>query len=868
MKGEVISSLVLNAHKLVNVSHQLAVDFSANKVSLQRGASSLYESVHQVSGGNAELAEELISTLCSRAEELLSEGSSLTAPYVILILSVAEQFGDPFYCGRASHTLGKTLKRHGRFQEAKQAFLASVEYFGTTYPVHVGVATGDLGNILFSLGDYDEAEKLLRIALKAALQQGNVHNQLEWKLGLGNTLLFTSKNDEALEILEDGLRQARTARKVYQEGAFLTAIANVYENLGRFDDCVSYHKAALSISKRIGDKECEVHDILNLGNLQHRFNRLEEAIELYQQAYDLAVQFNHLPLQAQLMGAIAGVLLKQGKVQQAISLQKKELQICREQGVKYLLLRSLGNLGNSYRLIGEHEKAQACYLESLNLSRATQDLRSLAVDLRSLASITNELGDTEKALQYAEEALKVADQLKDPEFISRSEKILAKLLQKIPARRREVWQHYQRAMEAAETLRRHVRADQDRIDLYSSPLYSLYEEAVSWLLDEGDVQRAFEISERFKSRLLLDVITERATGKLSEAESAQQLLDRARTVRPETSIASYFMTTDETILFFVPPGAPTVEHIRIPVGQDVYMEWFERWFNVLPGGADFKLSTRSLSAVQKTLEELDTIVVQPLRSYLAQYKETKRLLLIPHRFLHSAPIHAARDPQTGRYLAEDLIVTYLPALRLLKTPKPEHSRQDPTLLAVGNPSTKLPTLPAALAEAEAVARLFNAHVLSGSEATLKAFVDHARQSNIIHLACHGEFDPEDPGRSHLVMAGDEHLTADAISSLQLDNVDLVSMAACESGRARPGGVDESLGLTRSWLISNVRFVLGAQWKVHDETSRLFMLDFYRRVRDGVNCPDAYSAAQRGILNRPAPFDDPRLWAPFILTGYA
>lgn len=605
---------------------------------------------------------------------------------------------------------------------------------------------------------------------------------------------------------------------------------------------------------------------LNLGNLQFRFNRFESAIELYRQSYELAVQLGHLPLQAQLAGTIASVFLKQGKAQEAISLLKQAVQTCRELDVEYPLLRSLGNLGAAYRLIGELERAGACYQESLGLSRSSGDQRSLADDLRSLASVAQELGDTDEALEYAEEALKVADQLGDPNFIWSAERILANNLRKIPARHHEVWQHYQRAMETAETLRRDVRADQDRIDLYSSHQYSVYEEAACCLLDNGEIKRAFEIAERFKSRLLLDVIAERATGNLSQPETAQQLLARAETVGSETSIASYFITRDETILFFIPPGCPGVEYERIPFGLNVYEEWSQRWSDLLPGSASHDLPS-SLSAVQKALEELDAILVRPLRGCLKRYGQTKRLLLIPHRFLHSVPIHAARNPETGRYLAEELTVTYLPALRLWRTPEP-YSRKDLTLLAVGEPLTNLMALPAALAEAKAVANLFGANVLSGSEATVQAFVNQARQVSIIHLACHCKFDPQHPSRSHLLMAGNEPLTAEAISLLQLNNIDLVSMAACESSRVRPGGVDESLGLTRAWLISDVRFVLGAQWEVDDETSRVFMLDFYNRVREGVDYLDAYDAAQRSIMNRPASDDDPRLWAPFILTGYS
>ena len=166
------------AQNILNISHQLAIDISHKKTSLPHATAALYDVVQQASDGEAQVAEELVSTLCSQAESFFAEGSTLALAYGMLTLRVSEEFGDPFYCGRATHTLGKTLRQLGRFEDAKKAFTASLDYFGETYPVHASVAAGDLGNALFSLGEYDEAERLLRYALEVALQLDNVHNQL------------------------------------------------------------------------------------------------------------------------------------------------------------------------------------------------------------------------------------------------------------------------------------------------------------------------------------------------------------------------------------------------------------------------------------------------------------------------------------------------------------------------------------------------------------------------------------------------------------------------------------------------------------------------------------------------------------------
>lgn len=856
------------APKIVELSHRLAAAVSSGQMTQRQAAAKLYEVVLQVSGGDAQITEAFVKLLCSQASYLYGEHWPLTHTYVLLVQSVADDFGDPFYSGMAAHTLGNVLGRQGRFQEAKQAYLASHAAFGTRYPEQAEVVAGDLGGTAYSLGEYEEAERLLRAVLSAASHRASVHNQLEWKLSLGNTLVFTSKNEEALELLEDGLRQARSAGKPYHEGAFLTGIANVYENLGRYDDCVRLHNEAVSISRRIGDKASELQDLRNFGNLQFRFNRYDAALALYKQAYELAVGLEHKPHQASLLGDIAKVYLRGGEVATAISRLERAVEVCREHGVQYELMRALGNLGGAYHLAGEFQKARACHEESLPLSRRSGDLRSLTADLGNLSAVARAEGDAGAALGYAEEALAVAERLQDPTLIWRAEWRLAGCLRQVPARHGEVWRHYERAMDTAETLRSHVRAEQDRIDFYSGHQYDLYEQAVSWLLDNGEVERAFETAERFKSRLLFDVMAERATGELSQPESASQLLSRARSAGAESLVASYFMTRDETILFLIAPGAEAVEHTRLPFGLEAHLSWFERWFNLLPGSEGYESPSLTLAETERALEELDAALVRPLRERLRLCPQAKRVLVVPHRFLHSAPIHAARDPRTGLHLAEEAVVTYLPALRLLKPPRPGAARDDLPVLAVGEPSTGASAIRGALSEAQAVADLFGGRLLAGDAATVSAFVGHAGRSRIIHLACHGAFDVQRPEKSYLLMAGNERLTAGAIGGMSLGNVELVCMAACESGRARPGGVDEALGLTRAWLASDVAFVLGAQWQLDDDTSQEFMLDFYRRVREGSGIIDAFGAAERALIKRPAPYNDPRLWGPFMLTGFA
>ena len=117
-----------------------------------------------------------------------------------------------------------------------------------------------------------------------------------------------------------------------------------------------------------------------------------------------------------------------------------------------------------------------------------------------------------------------------------------------------------------------------------------------------------------------------------------------------------------------------------------------------------------------------------------------------------------------------------------------------------------------------------------------------------------------------MLAGDERLTTQRISELACRDLELVVSAACGSGRNRPAAVDEPVGLSRAWLLSGARVVLGMLWEVGDEASYRFMSVFYRRLHAGESHADAYWHAQRELLSGDAFDRDGRYWGAFALTS--
>lgn len=291
------------------------------------------------------------------------------------------------------------------------------------------------------------------------------------------------------------------------------------------------------------------------------------------------------------------------------------------------------------------------------------------------------------------------------------------------------------------------------------------------------------------------------------------------------------------------------------------------------------------------LETLYTHLFAQVAPQIQQMAATM-LLFVPHAGLHALPLHAVyhRDERgERRYLIEDYPCAYVPSLSVLghlKQPQ-AYTHKDSALVmgnplpvgeAIGKDSTYGSDIVNSEFEAEDVAALLGTEPIVGRRATEAFLLAEAEKHQIIHLACHAEFDPQDALQSHLVMA-DGLLQVDEVLDLNL-KASLVTLSACRSGVSAVSDGDELVGMTRAWLYAGSPSVVASQWNVSDEASWRLMVSFYRHwTKEGQSKARALQSAQLKVLKQRRgprgkegdfgawdPACSPAIWAPFILVG--
>ncbi len=264
-------------------------------------------------------------------------------------------------------------------------------------------------------------------------------------------------------------------------------------------------------------------------------------------------------------------------------------------------------------------------------------------------------------------------------------------------------------------------------------------------------------------------------------------------------------------------------------------------------------------------KELYNVLIDPLQSQI----KTKKLIVVPCGALHKVPFSALGDD--NGYLIERFDLSILPSSSVIPHVVSKRKTDRGDLLALGNPTVDAPDLPSAEKEVVAIGKNFpKKQIYTRSKATKLRFEKEAGQSGTIHLACHGWFDDRQPLQSGLLLAkegeDDGMLEVHEVFGLDLRNVGLVVLSACETGLGSVTTGDDMVGLSRAFLYAGTPSLMATLWEVEDESTGILMERFYSNWRiKGMRKPEALRQAQLSLMAMPQ-YRHPYFWAGFELFG--
>jgi len=342
----------------------------------------------------------------------------------------------------------------------------------------------------------------------------------------------------------------------------------------------------------------------------------------------------------------------------------------------------------------------------------------------------------------------------------------------------------------------------------------------------------------------------------------------------DTLMLEYYIAEQDLYIFQITRSGVDVHIVQgaVPKLERLYSLWRVN-LDLAAQAAGAEDQAQSFAGLRDNslglLQKLYDLLLSPVSHLLSR---SKHLIVIPYGMLHYLPFHCLFDGL--QFVVEHLDVSYLPAAALwdicCQRGQRVAARRAPLSGSLVLGLSDGGRLAFAVQEAEVVAQKLGARPMLDAAATTALLWQYGARSPIVHIAAHGLFRLDAPNFSHIRLA-DRQLSAIEVFNLDLSGCSLVTLSACETGRAVVGGVDEVIGLGRGFLYAGAASLLPTLWKVDDASSAELMEMFYQALLGECSKATALAGAQRAFLARARashhPYRiHPYFWAAFHLIG--
>jgi CHAT domain-containing protein/tetratricopeptide (TPR) repeat protein len=718
-------------------------------------------------------------------------------------------------------------------------------------------------------------------------------SQLSPWLAHGQAILATlnSNHDAAittwLELLDGSVQIDRSLLPRVCNGIGLSNL-----RLQRLDIAQGFLQKSISAYEDIGDSVGALGVKSNMLGVHYRATEYAECVSLCLTINDLLTKIdlddhriNQIKINS--LGHAGLAFTKIGDFERAIIFLNEGLSLAEILGSEVLQASMLENLGDAWFIANEFDRALNCYQSALDLSlrarwkdqipylyfligsvhqakggsidtvwqyfdialdksRTDDRLRSLFPILLACADLLDEEHKHDLALELTREAVQQEERI-------RASLVLPTDRERISSARADVYEHLVKRLLS---IKIETGLPEGFYNLELAKSRGLNEllahrplrrsRAVPEELLQLQFQSRFELSELYRSGSFersTDIVMLKER-ELSELRERIRLMDAEfssfdtvdplplETVQqrlPDNALLLEFFTIEDRILLFI-IKKHSVNHLYL----DISLSKIEHAFhspgeNQVGGIRGIGRDRHDRLSQDWMLQKLYRALIEPVE---ADVEQAEILCIVPHSILHYVPFHALyRKTVFGKMhlhgtYQEPKAVLYAPsATTLFEYSQMKPSSPNQGSLAIGHNGSLLTH---AEPEAAAVVEHTGGRVLNGPDATRESVIEQGKNYRYLHLSCHGWFNPTWPLLSSLDLADGTLDVNDIFLELEL-NAELVTLSACETGKARVLKGDELIGLARAFLYAGTPSVLVSHWTVDEVSTRLLMTRFYQEL---------------------------------------
>ena len=176
---------------------------------------------------------------------------------------------------------------------------------------------------------------------------------------------------------------------------------------------LEWQKAQLTAAERLDDRRAVGEALLRMGQAQDAIGNSEEAVQLFNNAMDVANELNNVTLIAGVHQGLGLAYRQMGEHRRGIQHHQAQLEIFRKIDNQRGTCSALLNLGNAFVETDEAARSLDYHNEALELARKIGAKRQESQIVGNMAIAYRELGNTEQAIALFEERLSIAQDLRE-----------------------------------------------------------------------------------------------------------------------------------------------------------------------------------------------------------------------------------------------------------------------------------------------------------------------------------------------------------------------------------------------------------------------------------------------------------------------
>lgn len=838
---------------------------------------------------------------------------------------------------------------HSELGEQQQAldYLNQALVIRRTLGNHAAEANtlNNLGKVYSDLGEKTKALDYFTQTLPLWRAERNRAGEAISLINIGKVYADLDEKQKALDYYNQALPLLRAVGDRNAEANTLNNLGRIYDDLGDPQKALDYYNRALPLWREGGYRTGEAATLRNIGAIYSALGQQQKALAYYRQVLPINREVGDRAGEGTTLNNIGRVYDALGDQQKALDYYNQALPLRRAVGDRAGEGTTLNNIGVGYGTLGQQEKALDYYAQALLLSRKVGDR---AGEAGTLTNLMYEWRDNNTALAvfYGKQAVNVYQQLRadisglnqeiQKSFLRSKEDAYRTLANLLIARGRlpeaqqvlgllkeqEYFEFVRRDASASALLQRSdLSPDEEAaVKRYNEVADQITKLSVEFSALKGGgtspddshyrkLQTDIEAANRTFHVMLRQLGDEFGKDKdkgivkeLKANAALQSDLKRwggsAVSLYTIVGADNYRVILTTPMLQVARQAEPAIKATEL---NDLILQFREAIQN--PGVDPWPLAHRLykilISPVEKDLEAAGAkTLVWSLDGAL--------------RYLPVAALHDGKHYFVERY--QNVTVTLASRTRLSEPP----SRAWRGLgFGVSKGVVKdwgvFPPLPSVPAELRGIIREENQSqrlggVLAGRVMLDQAFTERTMERALgegryplVHIASHFVFKPGNETDSFLLLGDGNRLTLDKIRITPgpfFDGVELLTLSACDTATGGEANGKEVEGFAVLAQEEGAQAVLATLWPVADESTRLWMKNFYqyRVTQPGITKVEALRQAQLALL-RPrtgvtqagiasawavsignkspappfkadpkAPFAHPYFWAPFILIG--